>query len=360
MNAGVQHALPSQPPADEEHVVLARAHPRSPREEKLCWICYESSAISGNSSSSKWIKPCACALDVHECCLLTWITEAESRNPSAIVKCPQCGTRYEVIETTSHPLLWLMQRVDKALRLGTPVVFAIGLGCASMTVSTTWGFTIMRRICGKQLFEGLIYNEDFSTVLRTCFLAPLLPPLMVSLQFRKYDALYPLLPLLFSSREGLRPRMPLPPALTLAVLPWIRVLYNMLYDRFVLPFDRHLTQALQPQLQPPPQEVQRDRDGDEEDDGREGDGGGLQVQLHHEERVINITTLVSKAIALPYICAVAGRLLAYFSFFSDPRKFLPLHRNLIGGCLFLLCRDAWSLYIKYGRAQQRLTRRVKG
>lgn len=67
----------------------------------------------------RWVHPCKCTLIAHEQCLLEWIRASE-RNPdkstSSILKCPQCGSRYDL--DSDNPLhLRIMDNLNAILTL---------------------------------------------------------------------------------------------------------------------------------------------------------------------------------------------------------------------------------------------------
>jgi RING-variant domain len=68
----------------------------------------------------QWTHPCKCTLVAHESCLLRWIQTSQSdrsRAPNAL-KCPQCGSTYELV-SDDPMLLRILRRGNKFLeRIG--------------------------------------------------------------------------------------------------------------------------------------------------------------------------------------------------------------------------------------------------
>lgn len=65
----------------------------------------------------QWTHPCNCTLVAHEACLLKWIQSSQSnsaRAPNAL-KCPQCGTQYE-LESNNPAILRILSRGNKVLQ----------------------------------------------------------------------------------------------------------------------------------------------------------------------------------------------------------------------------------------------------
>lgn len=65
----------------------------------------------------KWTHPCTCTLVAHEQCLLKWIQTSQgnaSRAPNAL-KCPQCGTSYE-LESNKPIILRILSAGNRVLQ----------------------------------------------------------------------------------------------------------------------------------------------------------------------------------------------------------------------------------------------------
>ena len=58
-------------------------------EKKKCWICLTEEGEAGTNgeplNSSRWAKACACSLDAHESCLITWINQSRGFDTSQVV-----------------------------------------------------------------------------------------------------------------------------------------------------------------------------------------------------------------------------------------------------------------------------------
>jgi hypothetical protein len=61
-------------------------------EKKKCWICLaEEGELLPNGNpvnTSRWAKACACSLDAHESCLITWINQSRGADTSKHVLSP--------------------------------------------------------------------------------------------------------------------------------------------------------------------------------------------------------------------------------------------------------------------------------
>jgi len=61
-------------------------------EKRKCWICLaeeDEPLPNGNdANTSRWTKPCACSLDAHESCLITWVNQSRGGDTTAVVRSP--------------------------------------------------------------------------------------------------------------------------------------------------------------------------------------------------------------------------------------------------------------------------------
>lgn len=59
---------------------------RTTSEKRKCWICLaEEGEVLANGTAvntSRWSKACACSLDAHETCLITWINQSRGADAS--------------------------------------------------------------------------------------------------------------------------------------------------------------------------------------------------------------------------------------------------------------------------------------
>jgi hypothetical protein len=77
----------------------------------------------------RWVHPCTCTLIAHEACLLQWIRSAQTTRGQRekALKCPQCGSAYELVSDT--PLALPLLRVANLLSdfAGTTVLAGVGV-----------------------------------------------------------------------------------------------------------------------------------------------------------------------------------------------------------------------------------------
>ena len=75
-----------------------------------------------------WVHPCRCTLVAHENCLLNWIRSAQQDAARArnALKCPQCGSVYE-IESDNPFLLRLLNNLSASASLAGKAVTVFGV-----------------------------------------------------------------------------------------------------------------------------------------------------------------------------------------------------------------------------------------
>jgi len=198
-----------------------------------------------------------------------------------------------------------------------------------------------------------------------------IPLWLLASRARYFDSVLPFIPLVFVEQDNVAlyptPRVTLfptpraetfPPALTMCVLPWLRIVYNKLWDRYIAPLERKwkdsttttsaTAQGNENQIilqieageqqevpQQEPQQPARNRRNN-----RNGNNNN-QVDAAADVFVtMNGTQLCRKvvgAMLLPDVCSLAGFLLGQLPWVKKkiPDRF---SRNVLGGILFLVLK----------------------
>ncbi|KAL1924159.1 uncharacterized protein VTP21DRAFT_7194 [Calcarisporiella thermophila] len=338
--------------------------PSSSREDpRKCWICFGDDA---ESAGKRWVKPCQCSLISHEECLLKWISENQKGLTSKKVRCPQCQATYVLTERNST-LLQLMTRVDLAFQGAVPYLMVVGLTCSVVITGTTYGAYAVLTVCGAEEGEALLAG-DWSW--RTWIGLPLIPVLLVASRTPHMDVFMPLVPLLVLGRDHAL-TWPPTPALTMSLLPWARLFYNGVYAqlfgrpekrwRQLLRGDQHDVGGFGAEGEHGWREelVERDRELAGEFQG------GVEAREEDEHRDTEMRVfygadlgrMIAGALLLPAIASTMGSFLGRFAFIRARTD--TFHRNVIGGCLFVIAKDLSNLLYLYQRVRQRQSRHVK-
>ncbi|PPQ79300.1 hypothetical protein CVT25_002577 [Psilocybe cyanescens] len=164
---------------------------------KLCYICREEEhAVSPQDSDGTapraWTHPCNCTLIAHEQCLLKWIQSSQSnasRAPNAL-KCPQCGTQYEMDSDEPLVLKFLSYGNKLLQRCGrwfTVFGAAAAVGIVGTTVYvclTGYGAWALEKFIGKELFDLLLTDDPTNWPWSAYINLPLLPISLILSRFQ--------------------------------------------------------------------------------------------------------------------------------------------------------------------------------
>lgn len=119
-----------------------------------------------------------------------------------------------------------MTMIDSFARATTPYIAGIGLGCSLLISCTTYGAYSVMSFFGIRDGERLL-GEASHWSLKTWIGLPMIPFLLVSSKTRYGDAILPIasistLRMIGTTPFNLQLTWPLSPALTIAIIPWVR------------------------------------------------------------------------------------------------------------------------------------------
>ncbi|ORZ08933.1 hypothetical protein BCR42DRAFT_382145 [Absidia repens] len=340
--------------------------------ERRCWICFG----EDDDTDGRWVKPCPCSLVAHEQCLLDWITENQKgRSPMKKVLCPQCARPYYLLERNSISLRCL-EFLRKAAKSTAPYLMVLGLGCSVLVAASTYGAYTILTLFGVEEGERLL-GPTSSWTWRMFLGLPSIPFALIASRSRLADGILPVAAIILL-RSGAPSAVSWPPspALIAGSLPWIRLMYFTLYSMLrnylayklsILPStaghrrSRHTRLSFglfqvavigESENQTNPSQNVRERsstipNGDNQDEDM------LYGRTHRD---LNVTVL--GALLWPTISGFIGKLLNQS---KSIRRYLPeaFHRNVLGGCLFVVAKDLATLLYRYERICQRRSRRVR-
>lgn len=446
-----------------------------------CWICF-SDSTEDTPESSPWRDPCPCALVAHEDCLLDWIADAEDpANPrnagvrAPKIECPQCKAEIKLARPRDY-LVDVVRGVERASsKVVTPAALTV-LSGAIYNISMYWGehsiYAIFGDEDGFRILRPLIYNatrppievhvgsprELLKVVLnhlvhwRLYFGLPLVGPILILSRTSILDGVLPVLPILFFTSQAHSPNDALdfalwPPSASFAfaVLPYVRGLYNLYYNKVWAEKEKQWLKDIQPRTTQDqtdadmnaingrqdddnvfevridggviddwedddpvleelavnqPQQMQQQEDEGApapvvQDNRPLPQGGGNEhapqvaqqpqpqpqpanQQENGERRLVFSPRSVAEkalgAILFPTIAGLSGELLkivlpnSWTTPPRNPRLFARIGvkgfwqhkwaRSIVGGCLFVVCKDALMLYVRWKMAQMHRSRRV--
>ncbi|KAI8092582.1 uncharacterized protein BX664DRAFT_327633 [Halteromyces radiatus] len=369
-------------------------------EDRRCWICYGEDA----DSEGTWVSPCPCSLVAHEKCLLDWITENQKGSPRKIVHCPQCASAYSLYENANW-ILSFLGMVDETVHTVTPYITSLGLGLSLLVVTTTYGAFSVLLLFGTREGERLL-GSPASWTWRSWVGLPSIPLALLSTRSRWADSTLPFAAFLFlrmsaASSHGNHPSSPflstfpfassssvstLPhlqftwpptPLATLGILPWVRLLYNNLYYAAQSLISRQLSlKGVQRQQQQDQHRRQHSNNSrvvviDNQTVNRIDNDPTTMIEQQPSptERSTELDILLGRGppsvaglfmgtFLWPVIGSLSGLCLSQVKWIRD-RLPEPFHRNIIGGCLFVVIKDVGSLIYRYQKVRQYRSRRIR-
>ena len=279
-------SLPAQPTAK----VTERNAPRittEGQEPRRCWICLLDET-DDNVVDSEWRSPCACALTAHESCLLNWIASIEAPGSrarsgfaavptsafgAAPILCPQCKTEIVVLRRRSFIVdaVNSIRTVNRILALPAVALiscatiyqglFMHGVGTVYTIFGTREGEALLEPLYAAHhgFHAGRSYTAWDSVQLavqnwRYNLGLPTIPTVLVFSRTTMLDLAIPMVPLVFlltgqNSDQLLSLQWPPTPALTFALLPYLRGMYNGAYERLWREREKKWMKELEPQTQ---------------------------------------------------------------------------------------------------------------
>jgi hypothetical protein len=357
-------------------------------------------------------------LTAHEACLLDWLADLENprsrkRNGhNAKMMCPQCKSEIVVSRPRSYIVdgVRLLERVAGRLVLPGMVFTLAGTvwaGCCAHGVYSLYfvfGPEEARHILEESV-DGS-WNSGLNLGL------PLIPLVLIFSRTRYAEGLLPAIPVLFfaTHNPGHDSDFDLwPPtaAMTFAALPYVKSFYSSVYERVFGKMERRWIAEVQPRQSdvnefddnaPEPDALPDDGNGHilmeidlelqvgmgddnaaplaDGDQGQQGQNNqnGQALGLGRRDELIsetsNLADIILGALAFPAISASMGGLLKYVlpkSWTSAPSALERSRpgllqtrwgRSVVGGCVFVLLKDALVLYCRWKLAQTHRRRKV--
>ena len=221
----------------------------------------------------------------------------------------------------------------------------------------------------------------------------MIPVILIFSRTKIMDSFMPLIPLLIVGNEQLQVTFPPSPALTLSVMPWIRMAYNSLWAEMVVRLEqrwRHQQIAASGVSRLGISATLGSTDQDTNATVAAAANGGEEDASLFDRRDLGRT--IVGALLMPAISSVCGRwvrikfvfsckgtesaksqgadgqqlllFIAWNSFlgnFAFVRTRIPdnFHRNILGGCLFVLVKDLAGLFGTYQEYKRKRVRRIR-
>jgi hypothetical protein len=362
-----------------------------------------------------WRTPCSCSLTAHEACLLDWVADLESpknkNKQSGPIQCPQCKSEIR-ISRPKNRIVEGYRAIDRSL--GKFVLPGLGLSLIGTTWAGLWfhGFQSVYLVFGHD-DANRIFRYAAAQRREFLWMYSLIPVNLILARTDYADFALPGSSLILLSTqitdkfEVDYTMWPPLPSTVFACLPALRSLYNWCYHVAFCDLNKKWLAEVQPthaQQRPVGQIQVEDEEQNEEaqegnmvleieindhgvaiedmgEDGpvENGNGGDPQGQQEnpHVQRILrqefldtgNIGTTILGALVFPAVAAGAGRLLSYvlpttwltYRNYTNGRPGLlstKWGRSVVGGCLFVVFKDALLVYCRWKLAQGHRQRRI--
>ncbi|KAG0640832.1 hypothetical protein HOY80DRAFT_1008786 [Tuber brumale] len=133
-----------------------------------------------------------------------------------------------------------VEGVTRVVGRAVPVLLLAGVGSMVFVGCTVYGVNTIYAVCGPAYANQILLgrNSEFAWTWRLGIGLPLIPFVLVASRTRTFESALPVLPLIFFCHsDPLYLSFPPSPAITLAVLPYLRGAYNSLWSRFISPYE---------------------------------------------------------------------------------------------------------------------------
>lgn len=364
-----------------------------PENTRRCFVCLADEDEA--TLPADWATPCSCSLEGHQECLLAWITDLEAQAKE--VKCIVCKS--PIIITERYDLtIQLGNFLNSSLSRWSPRILLGFIVTGALVSSAVYGIQAISWFAGPEAAMAFYTTEPenapFIQLTRRPSRGRAIKPLPFSI-------LTLIAPALVINRLNVGDVITLPASLVyaalinhslesftwppspnrvMAIYPAVKSTYFQLHRVVSDNLERswaararnmrveHGSQATH-EVVPPPEpapamnilDLEIDIQIGEADDGVQNDGADAGGR--------SPINLIAGALLWPGVCYGVGELMRHVlpSRFVSKPPFGPATgllqerwgRSLIGGCLFVVLKDVFFLYVKYKRMMNRPHRRIK-
>ncbi|KAI0534020.1 hypothetical protein GGR58DRAFT_81931 [Xylaria digitata] len=392
------HDTPAEPPSTNTNP--PPGSDPSP-DTRRCFVCLVDEPES--NLPVDWSTPCNCSLEGHQECLLAWVTDLEAQAKDVI--CPVCKS----------PIL-ITERYDAAIHLSnflnhkfsrwSPRVLLGFIASGAFVSSSVYGAKAISWFAGPEAVVAFLLTKDKAGPYVELISSPQNDQQVNLLHF----TVLPLIaPALILNRMNISDLITLPASLVyatlfnhsaefltwppspnriMAIYPALKSTYFHIHGVVSDSLERSWaaqarTMSVEHGLQathdvaPPPEpapamnilDLEIDIQIGEADDGAPGNNGGAPRNRGADGGGRSPINFIAGALLWPGVCYGVGELMRHVL----PSRFVskPVNgpatgllqerwgRSFIGGCLFVVLKDAFFLYVKYKRMMNRPYRRIK-
>ncbi|KAI1480181.1 hypothetical protein F4774DRAFT_96383 [Daldinia eschscholtzii] len=379
-----------------QHLLTSPSDP--PPNTHRCFICLVDEPE--DALPTDWSTPCTCTLEGHHECLMAWITDLE--NQSKEVKCPIC--KAPIIVTGRWDLaIYLNNYVNNTFSKWSPQILFGFVASGALVSSSIYGLKAIDLFAGPEAtMEFLFGSED--RVLFGLIRYPLrvtdrtrMPPInLVNFAILPFIAPGLVLNRIPLEGVGLFPTSvlyatfvalinhaddyftwPPSPQRALAIYPAVRSTYFQLHSTISKNLEKRWeAKASQQPVPIPAREEQVFRrnffDFDFDMAIVDDEEAIRRQQGNRRNRVAqgkSLENFLAGSLLFPGVCYGMGEILRFVlpsRFVTRPASGFPTGllqerwgRSLVGGCLFVVLKDVFFLWVKYRRIMNRSSRTIK-
>ncbi|KAI0159558.1 hypothetical protein GGR57DRAFT_428740 [Xylariaceae sp. FL1272] len=394
-------------PGSAETAPVPTAGPAA--NERRCFVCLVDESEA--SLPADWSTPCTCSLEGHQECLLAWVNDLEAQDKD--VKCPVCKSPITVAERYD-PVIRFNNVLHRSFSIWSPRILLGFLAAGSIVSSATYGAHAISWFAGPDVtlaFLERVNRSPAPSLFRRApvptrdwlhfGLLPLIGPWLIINRLTVGDIVgipFSLMYLTIHNQSVNLLDWPPRPEYVVAFYPLLKSAYFHIHRSLSESLEKtwaaraqavaieqgsHTTYVSdapdhEPDAQAEPArapivpflDFDIDIQIDEVDDNDPAQNGqnraNRAVDASNRSNPINF---IAGALVFPGVCYGVGELmrlalpnrLVTRPSWGGPTGLLQQRwgRSFIGGCLFVVLKDAFFLYIKYKKTMNRPYRRVK-
>ncbi|KAI8629078.1 hypothetical protein F5Y19DRAFT_89273 [Xylariaceae sp. FL1651] len=371
-----------------------------PPDTRRCFVCLVDEPEA--ALPADWATPCTCSLEGHQECLLAWVADLEAQAKD--VKCPVCKSPITVTERYD-PAIQLSNFMNRKFSRWSPRILLGFIASGALVSSSVYGIKAISWFAGPEAtmaflvkaehapFFGLIRRPENTQSINLIHFSilPLIAPALIINRMNIGDMIAIPASLVYATLCNHSTEFftwPPPPDRVLALYPALKSSYFHIHRIVSGSLEtawaararaQCVEQGSQPtqDVAPPPEPAPAMNILDLEIDiqiGEADDNVPANNRDAQRNRVADVggrspINFIAGALLWPGVCYGMGELMRQLlparlvnrPSIGPPTGLLQERwgRSFIGGCLFVVLKDAFFLYVKYKKTMNRPYRRIK-